>query len=209
MIRKLFFRLSGLVCLIIMTVAANAESIPIWSRWDHSLTASDAASPETEFAVKFTSPTKRTLIVTGFWDGGTTWRVRFMPDEAGKWTYQTRSVPRVSGLDGQAGEFTCRSKAGSTRFLRHGAVHVSANGRFFEHADGTAFLWVGDTVWYGAILSAKEDWNTYLSDRVNKRFDVVHFNVVAPRNGVAADENGEISFQAPDQQDWVLLLKTR
>ncbi len=63
MIRKLFFRLSGLVCLIIMTVAANAESIPIWSRWDHSLTASDAASPETEFAVKFTSPTKRTLIV--------------------------------------------------------------------------------------------------------------------------------------------------
>jgi len=62
MIRKLFFRLSGLVCLIIMTVAANAESIPIWSRWDHSLTASDAASPETEFAVKFTSPTKRTLI---------------------------------------------------------------------------------------------------------------------------------------------------
>ncbi len=194
MIRKLFFRLSGLVCLIIMTVAANAESIPIWSRWDHSLTASDAASPETEFAVKFTSPTKRTLIVTGFWDGGTTWRVRFMPDEAGKWTYQTRSVPPVSGLDGQAGEFTCRSKAGSTRFLRHGAVHVSANGRFFEHADGTAFLWVGDTVWYGAILSAKEDWNTYLSDRVNKRFDVVHFNVVAPRNGVAADENGEISF---------------
>jgi len=52
MIRKLFFRLSGLVCLIIMTVAANAESIPIWSRWDHSLTASDAASPESEFAVK-------------------------------------------------------------------------------------------------------------------------------------------------------------
>src|SRR2546422_7298183 len=83
MIRKLFIRLSGLVCLIITTVAANAESIPIWSRWDHSLTASDAASPETEFAVKFTSPTKRTLIVTGFWDGGTTWRVRFMPDEAG------------------------------------------------------------------------------------------------------------------------------
>ncbi len=37
MIRKLFFRLSGLVCLIIMTVAANAESIPIWSRWDHSV----------------------------------------------------------------------------------------------------------------------------------------------------------------------------
>ena len=119
MIRTLFFRLSGLVCLIIMTVAANAESIPIWSRWDHSLTASDAASPETEFAVKFTSPTKRTLIVTGFWDGGTTWRVRFMPDEAGKWTYQTRSVPRVSGLDGQAGEFTIPPQGSRKPGVKH------------------------------------------------------------------------------------------
>ena len=92
MIRKLFFRLSGLVCLIIMTVAANAESIPIWSRWDHSLTASDAASPETEFAVKFTSPTKRTLIVTGFWDGGTTWRVRFMPAEVRPHVYAVAAL---------------------------------------------------------------------------------------------------------------------
>src|SRR5262245_14378483 len=182
MIHKFLFRLSGLACfIIIVTASANAESVPIWSRWEHSFSASGEASPETEFAVKLTSPTKKTLIVTGFWDGGTTWRVRFMPNEIGKWTYQTRSVPRVSGLDGHSGEFACRREGGSTRFLRHGAVHVSANGRFFEHADGTPFLWVGDTVWYGPILSHKEDWNTYLADRVSKQFDVIHFNVVAPR----------------------------
>ena len=72
------------------------------------------------------------------------------------------------------------------------------NGRFFEHADGTPFFWMGDTVWYGAILSSEADWNTYLADRASKGFDVVHFNVVAPRNGVAADENGEVSFEGAD-----------
>jgi hypothetical protein len=38
-----------------------------------------------------------------------------------------------------------------------------------------------------------------LADRANKRFTVVHFNVVAPRNGVAADENGEVSFEGAEQ----------
>jgi len=73
-------------------------------------------------------------------------------------------------------------------------LKISPNGRYFEHVDGTPFFWLGDTAWYGAILSSKADWDTYLADRVSKGFDVVHFNVVAPRNGVAADENGEISF---------------
>jgi hypothetical protein len=77
-------------------------------------------------------------------------------------------------------------------------VRVAGNGRYLEHADGTPFFWLGDTVWYGAILSHKDDWNTYLDDRLAKKFTVVHFNVVAPRNGVAADENGEISFTSMD-----------
>ena len=80
------------------------------------------------------------------------------------------------------------------------------NGRFFEHADGTPFFWMGDTVWYGAILSSEADWNTYLADRRSKGFNVVHFNVVAPRNGVAADENGEVSFEGAELSDPTRLL---
>jgi len=194
MIRKILLAFSVLICLIILTAAANAQPIPIWGRWEYTFIANTTATPNTELAVELTPPSKKVLTISGFWDGGTTWRVRFMPTEAGKWTYRTRSVPVVTGLDGKTGEFICRGEAATTRFLEHGAVRVSPNGRFFEHADGTPFLWVGDTVWYGAILSTQEDWNTYLADRVRKRFDVVHFNVVAPRNGVAADENGQISF---------------
>ena len=122
-----------------------------------------------------------------------------MPVEVGEWHFRTHSTPAVEGLDQKSGKFLCESAAGTTRFLQHGPLKISANGRFFEHADGTPFFWMGDTVWYGAILSSKADWDTYLADRASKHFDVVHFNVVAPRNGVAADENGEVAFKGAER----------
>src|SRR4029077_7339118 len=198
MVKKLQIYLVSLFCLLILAVSAGAQSVPLWGRWEHAFTASTTAVPETELAVELTSPSGRVFSVAGFWDGGVTWRVRFMPVEAGTWLYRTHSVPVLEGLDGKSGTFGCRQERGKTPFLQHGPVRVSANGRFFEHADGTPFFWMGDTVWYGAILSSKADWNTYLLDRASKGFDVVHFNVVAPRNGVAADENGEVSFVGAD-----------
>jgi len=34
---------------------------------------------------------------------------------------------------------------------RHGAIRVAATGRYLEHADGTPFLWLGDTWWFGFV----------------------------------------------------------
>jgi hypothetical protein len=150
--------------------------------------------------VDLTSPSGRLSTIAGFWDGGATWRARFMPDEEGRWQYRTRSLPPASGLNGQGGSFQTTGQKGPTRFLRHGPVRVSPSQRFFQHADGTPFFWMGDTVWYGAILSSAADWETYLNDRARKRFSVVHFNVVAPRNGVAADEEGQISFEGGEHR---------
>jgi hypothetical protein len=194
MANKLQPYLLNILCLFMLAVTANAQTIPLWGRWEHSFSASTTATPETEFTVELTSPSGKVSTVAGFWDGGVTWRVRFMPAEAGTWHYRTHSVPVREGLDGRSGEFVSRQNGGNTRFLQHGPVRVSANGRFLEHADETPFFWMGDTVWYGAILSSKADWNTYLADRYSKRFDVVQFNVVAPQRGVAADEHGEITF---------------
>lgn len=194
--------MSKLVLVTILFIApalGSSQTVPLWGRWEGSFTAQRDTTPETELRLEFSSPSGKTRSVLGFWDGGQTWRVRFMPDEQGKWTYRSVSKPTVPGLDGQSGEFTCRRDESKNPFLQHGAVRVAANGRYFEHADGTPFFWLGDTVWYGAILSEREDWNVYLDDRVGKRFTVVHFNVVAPRNGVPADENGEISFSGVDR----------
>jgi hypothetical protein len=92
------------------------------------------------------------LKVTGFWDGGRTWRVRFAPPASGEWSYRSNSSD--SGLDGQTGRFRCTAWTDAERqanATRRGFVRVCKDGprsgRYFEYADGTPMLWLGDTWW--------------------------------------------------------------
>jgi Protein of unknown function (DUF4038)/Domain of unknown function (DUF5060)/Putative collagen-binding domain of a collagenase len=190
--RNLLVRCIGL-CYLFVVPAAASQPVSLWGRWDFAMQASRVYS-DMEVAAELVSPSGSVFTVFGFWDGGSTWRLRFMPNEVGLWRYRTRSVPAVEGLDGRSGEFPCLPASETTLFLKHGAIRIAANGRHFEHADGLPFFWMGDTAWYGALLSSRDDWRTYLADRSAKKFSVVHFNVVAPRNGVSADENGQVSF---------------
>jgi hypothetical protein len=152
------------------------------------------ARPDTELAVEFTSPSGKRRSVDGFWDGGETWRVRFMPDEKGMWEYRTRSKPAVAGLDGESGVFGCVAAKTTNPLLRHGAVRVAKSGTHLEHADGTPFFWLGDTVWTGPAFSTMQDWQAYLKDRLDKRFSVVQFNAVCPWRTAAADRDGMTAF---------------
>lgn len=72
----------------------------------------------------------QSINVNGFYDGGSTWRIRFMPIELGVWNYVTESAD--SGLDGKAGEITCVEP---TQPYLHGPLY--AKGYHFFHADGT------------------------------------------------------------------------
>ncbi|HKI33893.1 MAG TPA: DUF4038 domain-containing protein [Gemmataceae bacterium] len=176
-------------------VPAQEASVPQWGRWEASFTAEEDTSPDTDFSVELTSPSGRQRSVSGFWDGGRTWRVRFLPDEEGTWRFRSRAR-RESGLDGQAGRFSCRKPdpKAANPLLRHGPVVVSANGRHLQHLDGTPFFWLGDTVWTGPALSARDDWDTYLKDRVKKHFSAVQFNTLCPWRAAAADAEGKTAF---------------
>ncbi|MGQ9732078.1 MAG: DUF5060 domain-containing protein [Candidatus Zipacnadales bacterium] len=82
--------------------------------------------------------TDKSVVVEGFYDGGTTWKLRFMPDREGRWTYTTQSSD--PGLDGQTGEFT----VGPPSAGNHGPVRVH-NTFHFAYADGTPYLPIGTT----------------------------------------------------------------
>ncbi len=66
------------------------------------------AEPFADMAVEatFTAPSGRTVTIPAFFDGeedgpdnrGQVWRVRFNPDEPGRWTYRTAAIPRDNGL---------------------------------------------------------------------------------------------------------------
>jgi len=72
----------------------------------------------------------KSIVVNGFYDGRTTWRVRFMPAELGEWSYVTKSSD--PGMDGKTGEITCIEPA---KPYLHGPLQ--AKGHHFFHADGT------------------------------------------------------------------------
>ncbi len=96
----------------------------------------------------FTGPGGEVIVRPGFWDGGTTWRVRFAPTVVGQWTMATTSSdPANTGLQGVTRSIECVTYAGPYPIYQHGFLKASANGHCFVHADGTPFFYLGDTHW--------------------------------------------------------------
>src|SRR5262245_60584401 len=127
---------------------AQSPSIFRWGLFEASFTTTqkyENAFQDVDLFVTFTSPSRQTYTVRGFWDGGNVWRVRFSPDELGQWAYTTRATPETDhGLHARTGSFGAVTNPGGTRFDRHGPVRVSASRTFLEHADGTPFFWLAD-----------------------------------------------------------------
>lgn len=83
-----------------------------------------------------------------FWDGGITWRVRFAPPCSGRWQMWTRVTRGEDvGLAAAAATIDAVDYAGELDVYRRGFLRVSDDGRHFVHADGTPFLYLGDTHW--------------------------------------------------------------
>jgi hypothetical protein len=91
--------------------------------------------------------------VYGFWDGGRTFKVRFVATAAGGWTWRTGSnQPDDTGLN--TGEGSLRAidwsePEKSENPNRRGFVRASKNGHALRYADGSPFFLVGDT-WLAA-----------------------------------------------------------
>lgn len=81
---------------------------------------------------------EREVRVPGFYDGDGIYRLRFMPETEGDWTFETRS--QTPELDGQTGAFSCTAPSKGN----HGPVRVR-NQFHFAYADGTPFLSFGTT----------------------------------------------------------------
>jgi len=112
--------------------------------------------------------------VPTFWRGGSKWTVRFAPPSPGEYSYLLESTDRNNpDLNGHFGKISITAYAGTNAMLRHGMLQVGRNGRYFEHADGTPFYWLGDTMW--TDLSSRISWEGFqelVKDRAAKGFTV-------------------------------------
>lgn len=133
-------------------------------------------------------------IVRAFWDGGNIWRARFAPSHSGRWSWSsTCSSPENAGLHHKSGDFLCCRTLRLNPFQQHGPLKLSENRRYFIHADGTPFFWMGDTVWNGPLKAGEVEWEEFLADRALKGFNVVQF-VAAQWISAAGDAEGRPAY---------------
>lgn len=110
-----------------------------WGIYELSLVGPDKGNPFTDVTLyaEFLN-NERSFRVSGFYDGEGVYRIRFMPDNEGKWVYRTMSNAR--SLDGIIGEIECVGQEEGN----HGLVKVKDTFHF-AYADGTRYIPVGTT----------------------------------------------------------------
>jgi hypothetical protein len=181
----------------------HGDTVPRWGRFQSRFTSSAAyADPfqDARLSVIFTAPSGAQQRVEGFWDGGDVWRVRFSPTEPGTWTYTTVCTnPDDSGLHHRSGGFECGAPAGGTRFRQHGPLRLSANRRYLVHADGTPFLWLGDTGWNGPLRATPAEWAHYLAERARQQFNTVQWVCTQWVAAPDGDRLGQLAFTGHDR----------
>ncbi|HWU17842.1 MAG TPA: DUF5060 domain-containing protein [Devosia sp.] len=124
-----------------MTNTAEASgAASLWATYELTLAGPSTGNPfqDVQLRAVFRQGDKR-VRVTGFYDGEGNYKIRFLPDAKGNWTYETAS--NVAALDGVSGSF----EVGPALPGHHGPVR--ARGLHFRHADGSRYINIGTTAY--------------------------------------------------------------
>ena len=187
-----------LIGLLFYSASAGQVVVRKWEVFELELTAKNrqenpyAKIPVTGdglATVSFTctrGPAKgKTLGIHAFWDGAQTWRARFAPPDAGTWGYRSQSKDK--GLHNVKGTIEVTEWSNTekeTNAVRRGLIQVQNSGpvpgHFFQYADGTPMLWIGDTWWNWTKRAIKfETFQNLVDDRAAKGFNVGQLFVAA------------------------------
>jgi len=122
-----------------LTEQLDQNSCEKWKVHEISVKGPSSGNPflDVEFSANFTHD-EMSKSIKGFYDGNGIYKVRFMPDTEGTWSYVTQSNQKA--LDGIKGEFLCTPPAPGN----HGPVKVKDTFRL-AYADGTPHYSFGTT----------------------------------------------------------------
>ncbi|MBM4082059.1 MAG: DUF5060 domain-containing protein, partial [Planctomycetes bacterium] len=161
--------------------ASEVASAPVRSK---PRSASEVASPRDGTGVPDYKH-KQTAKVSGFYDGNSTWRVRFAPGKVGEWAYEVEAT-RGESKASVAGKFQC-VESKNPGFVRVDGHHH----RGFTHDDGTPFYLMGGgafSPWLSWVTGA-HDWESYLAEHERAGMNCVRlFLYQEPHRGRARRE---------------------
>ena len=145
-------------------------NVPAEALW---LAENERSAARAEVDVVVENEEGRAWKIPAFHDGGRLMGFRFAAPAPGRYAWI------VSGSFGEtappSGAFDISPYTGDNPLYRHGRLHIAADRRHLEHADGTPFFWLADTWWTG--LSTRCDWprgfRTLAADRLAKGFNTI------------------------------------
>jgi len=188
-------------CPFLLSAVEKKPKIDIWNRFEITLNSPVSyTNPVYDVAIEgiFTSPSGKQYKAEGFWDGGNSWKIRFMPNEKGTWHFQTRCTDLTNGaLHHQTGQFTCKRNRSPLAIYRHGKITHQKGNYHLTHADGTPFFYLGCTAWNGAMRSTDEEWKTYLDHRKENHYTAIQF-ITTQWRGLPAEALEEPAFTGID-----------
>lgn len=171
---------AGLAVAAVRPVSLSAQTIvPLHGIFEQSFSHTGTyVNPYVETAadVVLTAPDGSPRRIPLFWDGGTTWKVRFSPDWPGTWNWAITSLD--DGLNGRSGAFAVVPSP-----LHGGIRKMAAFPYHFEYEDGTPFWFFGDTCWGLAAENLAKNYDRAAFDhdidvRASQGFNVVEGEMI-------------------------------
>jgi len=166
---------------------------------------------DVQLDVLISGPSGQAWRVPTYWAGDGVWRVRFSAPGPGDYAVSTVcSDADNADLHGVTGTLHVRPYAGDNPLMRHGPIQVAENRRTFEHADGTPFLWLGDTWWMGLTrrLIWPDEYQMLTADRVAKGYNVVQIVAGLYPDMPAFDERGFSEAGHPWEPEYAAIRPT-
>jgi hypothetical protein len=153
--RSLVLVFVGLSCVTPAGAALSSGEVHVWETQEITLqSAKGYANPYTDVEcwIELEGPSFARRVY-GFWDGGRTFKVRFVATAPGEWRWRSGSnPPDDAGLNSGRGRLRAVAWTEAEKrenANRRGFVRATANGRALQYADGTPFFLIGDT-WLAA-----------------------------------------------------------
>ena len=177
-----------------------------WNQWEHTLKSKKKyESQPADVEVIFKGPNGESMKAHTFSDDGKVYRFRAAFPAPGNWTWvSTCNNMKERGLKNKRGKVIVESYTGENSLYSHGDLKVSDDNRYLVYADGTPFLWMGETGWRATQNSSPQEWRDYIDTRKSQKFTVIQ---ISPR-GVSkkpVTELEDVSFSndgKPDPKFW-------
>ena len=172
---RLFFVVSSMLS---SSAWLSLRAAQTWQMEEITLTAAAGpAIPAIDVAViaEFTAPDRRVIRVSGFWDGGRTWRVRFTPTTPGAWRYRIASAPALAGLAREGSLEVAAAPREARGFLRR---HPDFPQSFRFDGSGEPFFMWGNTAYHlVATAQTGAPWRAALASMRAAGLNKVRFHI--------------------------------